>query len=248
MWHSCQEAGLTEADLQLQGHLENVTQENIQFEFNSLHCHRKMMQEYYLLELFKNGSILVDAGQSDGKLIESYHCIDLVEYLDKIDSEPSVVVCDLPEEIGQLTKCCPRDKILDEDLSICVENPVPSTNNAGEELLPSRMMLDSGTYKPTGGYHLKISDFSDLCQGKQLPVIPEQFFTDGFLTTLVGDQFQMLEYGCADRVYKDGDVTDIVAIVCQEYVDMIVNKCCPFGETFVFDGEDDGQCYPTDYY
>lgn len=247
MWHSCQQTGINSSELQ--DSLSNIAGRdlNILFEFNFLHCHRKMMQEFLPLKLYKNGSFLTDLGPDGDEMMESYHCIEFVEYFGEIEVDPSVVVCDLPEKVGQLNKCCPRDEILNEDMKTCIANPW--TESIGDELLPARMMSDARTYKPTGGYHLKISNFSHLCEDKIFAVVPEQFYTNGLLTTKVDGLFQMLEYGCADMALKDGDVTDVVALICQEHVDVVVNKCCPHGEVFLFDGEVDGHCtYSKDYW
>ena len=269
MWHVCQDVGDDTLLPDLAEYMRNISDDaSLRVKNNNLHCHRKMMHEFLPLSIFENRSILVEGGDGD-QFLDDYHCIDFVaSSLGFIEPDPSAILCDLPgnqikyykidsfvtislEKVGNLKKCCPLDQILDDNLAVCVPDPFGGLSTA-DDFIPSRMVLTpDSNYKPTGGYHLRINtDLADIChQRGVIPLVPEQFTTDGGVFVFNDGDFSLVDYDCADRVLRDGDVTDVVALSCKtEETFKIVSKCCGDEEYFYFKEDDTGVCHENDFW
>ena len=157
---------------------------------------------------------------------------------------PLTIQCDIPDNLGMLSKCCPLGQILDATLKYCIKE------DKRGEFLPNRMVRDPLTGMSTGHYHLEITQ--PTCQEGQVPVFktPSYVFTNG--TVYFQDQNSLVSstYECLER-YQIGEKTSEVpaAMVCQTIIEtkaedgpkcegkpeFCVPKCCPKDEIFVLD-------------
>ena len=137
-------------------------------------------------------------------------------------------------DLGHITKCCQRDEALSEDYSSCAALP-DGHDPALSSLLPSRMIRTVTHFPPmpTGHYHLMSANMSTLCDGgNTLPLVPQGLFTDGTMSVEHEGNFTLVHYACTDRVLVDGDVMELVALVCEEDLHVTIPKCCHEGEIF----------------
>ena len=86
-------------------------------------------------------------------------CQDIALLPNGLTEGPISIVCDMSENVGMISKCCPKGSILDSTLRNCV----PWQDSSG--LLPNRMVRDPLTGMATGHYHLKISKEDFLHNG-----------------------------------------------------------------------------------
>ena len=89
---------------------------------------------------------------------------------------------------------------------------------------------------PTGHYHLMSANMSRLCDGgNTVTLVPQGLFTDGTMSVEHEGNFTLVHYACVDRVMVDGDVMEVVALVCEEDLHVTIPKCCHEGEIFSHD-------------
>ena len=191
---------------------------------------------------------------SDDKRV-SNGCQDMALLPNGVLEGPLTISCDIPENLGVLSKCCPLGQVLDATLKYCIKE-----EGDRAELLPNRMVRDPLTGMSTGHYHLEIHPPTCPSEG-QVPVFktPSYVFTNG--TVYFQDQNGLFPstYKCLDR-YKfgdDGKTTSQVpaAMVCQTIMEnsnkveakaedepkcegqpeFCIPKCCPRDEIFVLD-------------
>ena len=92
-------------------------------------------------------------------------CQDIALLPNGATEGPISIVCDMSENVGMISKCCPKGSILDSSLKNCVRR----RDNTG--LLPNRMVRDPLTGMATGHYHLKILDsIHNACSPGQVSV------------------------------------------------------------------------------
>ena len=184
---------------------------------------------------------------SDDKRV-SNGCQDMALLPNGVLEGPLTITCDIPENLGMLSKCCPLGQVLDATLKYCIKEE-------GERvgLLPNRMVRDPLTGMSTGHYHLEIQPPTCPSEG-QVPVFktPSYVFTNGtvYFQDQNRDRWVPSTYKCLDRYQiGDGKTTSQVpaAMVCQTIIEnkaedapkcegqpeFCVPKCCPRDEIFV---------------
>ena len=234
MWHKCKRRKRVERYFVREIKLLLEDPETTKFTRNVFNCPKRLIQEYVPTNILANGSVVIE---KDDKNVTSsdYHCIELTEVESDSYDGLHVVMCNMEDahsNVGYITKCCSKDKVLNEALETCVDIP---GNTDKMNWIPSRAIVSDQTWRPTGQYHLQHSVFPGICNGSGfIDVTPEQFTTAGEVTIMVEDEFTMTEYACVDRVkIEDTDeVTDATALICINDENIEIEKCCPERQVF----------------
>ena len=195
-WHKC--IPNTRSQEIFTKEIQNITGQNKQdciIDIKNLLIPRP--DEFKVLRLLRNATVLV-MGRNDSI---PYHCMDLtLTTSGELDGLHAIVTTDT-DNIGNITKCCPGEKILDENHAECVDIPARIQRSRKISSLPPRAVVSPLTELPTSSYKNTRSTFPQICNGDST-LYPDvkYFLTDGKMAVREEDEDLVVKYKCWDRL------------------------------------------------